>query len=78
MDQQNLADVLFLAPNQKAASKVSLLLDALYPGEGREVPDPWYGEEEGYHEVFALIRKACEAIIKSRKVRSPEVGTNSK
>jgi len=78
MDQQNLADVLSLAPNQKAASKVSLLLDALYPGEGREVPDPWYGEEEGYHEVFALIRKACEAIIKSRKVRSPEIGTNSK
>ncbi|MFX7025229.1 hypothetical protein ABTI08_20115, partial [Acinetobacter baumannii] len=43
MDQQNLADVLALAPNPDAASKVSLLLDTLYPGENREVPDPWYG-----------------------------------
>ncbi|MGL4360636.1 MAG: low molecular weight protein-tyrosine-phosphatase [Sediminibacterium sp.] len=66
MDQQNLADVLALAPNPDAASKVSLLLDTLYPGENREVPDPWYGEEDGYHEVFALITRACEAFIKSQ------------
>jgi protein-tyrosine phosphatase len=62
----NLADVLALAPNPDAASKVSLLLDTLYPGESREVPDPWYGEEDGYHEVFALITRACEAFIKSQ------------
>lgn len=65
MDQQNLAEVLSLAPNPDAASKVSLLLDTLYPGENREVPDPWYGKEDGYHEVFELITKGCEAILNS-------------
>lgn len=72
MDQQNLAEVLALAPDPNAASKVSLLLDALYPGENREVPDPWYGEEDGYHEVLALITRACEAIIKSQCVVDSE------
>lgn len=44
-------------------SKVDLLLNELYPGENREVPDPWYGPEPGYHEVFDLISKACDALI---------------
>ncbi len=44
-------------------SKVSLFLDELYPGEFRNVPDPWYGEEDGYVKVFDLIDKTCEAII---------------
>lgn len=43
--------------------KVDLLLNELYPGENREVPDPWYGPEPGYHEVFDMISEACEAII---------------
>lgn len=43
--------------------KVDLLLNEMYPGENREVPDPWYGPEPGYHEVFDMISKACDAII---------------
>ena len=43
--------------------KVSLFLDELYPGENRNVPDPWYGEEDGYVKVFDLIDKTCDAII---------------
>lgn len=44
--------------------KVDLFLNELYPGQNKEVPDPWYGPEEGYHEVFNIINKACELIIK--------------
>jgi protein-tyrosine phosphatase len=40
--------------------KVSLILDQLYPGENREVPDPWYGTEKDYHIVFEMLEKACE------------------
>ncbi|MEO7444181.1 MAG: low molecular weight protein-tyrosine-phosphatase [Ferruginibacter sp.] len=43
--------------------KISYFLEELYPGEKREVPDPWYGEEPGYHEVYSLLEKACDAII---------------
>src|SRR6476620_7601825 len=42
---------------------VEFFLDSLFPGENRDVPDPWYGTEPGYHEVYSLIDKACDAII---------------
>jgi len=29
-----------------------------------DVPDPWYGTEPGYHEVFEMIEKATEAIVR--------------
>jgi protein-tyrosine phosphatase len=56
-------DMRRIAGQRFDAAKAPLLLDVLYPGQGREVPDPWYGPEPGYHEVFALIDKACTQII---------------
>ena len=44
--------------------KVGLLLNELYAGEDRDVPDPWYGPEKGYHDTFAIIQKACNSIVK--------------
>lgn len=44
-------------------TKVKLLLDELHPGAQMDVPDPWYGEESGYHEVFKMIDAACNAIV---------------
>lgn len=44
---------------------VGLLLNEAYPGENRDIPDPWYGTERGYHKVYNLIEEACEAIIKN-------------
>lgn len=43
--------------------KVSFFLEHSYPGQNKNVPDPWYGDEDGYHEVYDLINKNCEAII---------------
>lgn len=45
--------------------KIFLLLNELYPGENHDVPDPWYGPEPGYHEVYRLIESACDAIIEN-------------
>ena len=50
--------------------KVDLLLNELYAGEHRDVPDPWYGPEQGYHETYAIIHKACKSIVK--KHTNPE------
>jgi protein-tyrosine phosphatase len=36
----------------------------LYPGKNRSVPDPWYGPEAGFHEVYKLIDEACNAILR--------------
>ncbi len=52
-----------IAKKKFKAGKVDLLLNELYPGENRDVPDPWYGDEPGYHMVYDLIEQACDRII---------------
>ncbi|MEO5889644.1 MAG: low molecular weight protein-tyrosine-phosphatase [Ferruginibacter sp.] len=47
---------------------VDLLLNESHPGENRDIPDPWYGTEPGYHKVYDLINEACAAIIENHKV----------
>jgi protein-tyrosine phosphatase len=52
-----------IARKKFQAEKTDLLLNEIYPGKNMDVPDPWYGEEPGYHEVYAMIDQACEKII---------------
>ena len=33
-------------------------------GEEKDVPDPWSGPEIHYHEVFEIIDRNCDSIIK--------------
>lgn len=63
MDSANYNDVRRIAGERWDPAKVDLLLNELYPGENRAVPDPWYGEEDGYHAVYDMIDKACRNII---------------
>ena len=43
--------------------KVTLLLEETHPGQQLDVPDPWYGGENGFHEAWTLIHAACAHII---------------
>lgn len=45
-------------------SKADLLMNEFYPGKNIDVPDPYYGPESGYHEVYKMIDEACDKIIK--------------
>ncbi|WP_240743246.1 low molecular weight protein-tyrosine-phosphatase [Ilyomonas limi] len=63
MDSENYNEIKRISGNLWDPSKVDLLLNELYPGENRNVQDPWYGAEPGYHEVYHLIDKACDNII---------------
>jgi protein-tyrosine phosphatase len=56
-------DVKRIAGNKFDASKVDYFLNELHPGKNEDVPDPWYGNEDGYVKVYQLIDKTCEAII---------------
>lgn len=68
-----LADMKLIAGNRFDSSKVDLLMNELYPGKNMDVLDPWYGPEEGYHEVFKLIEQACDAIV-SKASPNPSKG----
>ena len=54
-----------IAKDKFDAAKAELLMNELYPGENVDVPDPWYGDEDGYIEVYALIEKTCDAILEN-------------
>jgi protein-tyrosine phosphatase len=64
MAEDVLDDIFRIAGKQFDATRAGLLLNELFPGENREVPDPWYGSEAGYHQVFKIMNEACDAIIK--------------
>jgi protein-tyrosine phosphatase len=53
----------WIAGKKFDAGKVDLLMNELHPGRNQDVPDPWYGPEPGYHDVYKMINEACEKII---------------
>lgn len=58
-----LDDMRRIAKTHWNPAKADLLLNELHPGRDLDVPDPWYGPEPGYHDVYRLIETACDAII---------------
>ena len=69
-------DMRQIAGKKFDASKVNLLMNEVYPGQNLDVPDPWYGPEPGYHEVYRMIDLACEEVVKKgpkiQRARGPE------
>jgi protein-tyrosine phosphatase len=63
MDKSNYTNVISKSRNSKDAAKVKLILDEVTL-DINEVPDPYYGNEDGFDNVFHLIDKACEVIAK--------------
>src|SRR6476469_4341598 len=57
-------DIKSIAKNKWDEEKVDLFLNELHPAENRSVPDPWYGTEPGFHEVYQIIDEVCDTIIK--------------
>lgn len=60
MDQSNYADVLALAKNEVEKSKVRLIL-----GNHQEVPDPYYGGEDGFEAVYQMLDEATDQFLQS-------------
>ena len=64
-----MGDVKRIAGKTFDADKVDFFLNVFNEGENQDVPDPWYGEEDGYVKVYDLIDKTCDAIIVKEAVR---------
>lgn len=66
MDRDNVADAQAVAPDAEAAAKLRLLreYDPLAAASGElDVPDPYYGGEDGFEEVLDMIGRACDGLI---------------
>jgi len=66
MDAANAADLRALAPSPEAAAKVRLLrsFDPASAGSDElDVPDPYYGEDNGFDRVLDLVEAACAGLL---------------
>jgi protein-tyrosine phosphatase len=62
MDNSNFRDVQSLARTDADKAKVKLILNELFPGENVDVPDPYYGMENGFDNVYKMLDQTCDAI----------------
>lgn len=61
MDAQNLADLLAMRP-EGAQARLSRLLDHV---GGGDVPDPYYGGDDGFAETFRLVESGARALLQA-------------
>lgn len=62
MDSSNFQNIIKLARNIKDISKVKLILNEISNNILIDVPDPYYGGDLGFENVFHLLNKACNRI----------------
>lgn len=65
MDTSNFAHLISLASNETERNKVRLILNEVNPESCESVPDPYYGGENGFQEVYNMLDKACDKIIEN-------------
>lgn len=63
MDRENYQDILFLDPSGQYEDKVRLMCDFCSRHTTKEVPDPYYGDPEGFNHVIDLLLDACNGLL---------------
>ena len=64
MDKSNYKDVISIARNERDKQKVQLILNEVYTKQNLDVPDPYYGGDNGFENVYRMLDEACEVISK--------------
>lgn len=64
MDNTNYDDVVFLAKSDDHKQKVALILNELFPGDNVDVPDPYYGLQNGFDMVYEMLNEATDLLAK--------------
>tara|TARA_B100000683_G_scaffold73624_1_gene72331 strand:+ start:27405 stop:27833 length:429 start_codon:yes stop_codon:yes gene_type:complete len=57
MDSSNYQNIISLAKDDNDKQKVKMILD------NSNVPDPYYGGDEGFEHVYQLLHEACQKIL---------------
>lgn len=64
MDNSNYQNIIALAENNQQKEKVKLILNESFPDKNLDVPDPYYGGDKGFENVYNMLDNACEIIAK--------------
>ena len=62
MDESNYQNILMLARNSDDEKKVQLILNVIDVDKNASVPDPYYGGNQGFENVYKMLDEACEVI----------------
>ena len=63
MDTNNYAHLISLASSETERNKIRMILNEINPNAYQSVPDPYYGGENGFQDVYNMLDKACDKII---------------
>ena len=66
MDRQNYKNVLALCRSDEQRKKVKMFRDYDPEGSG-DVPDPWYGGDEGFDTVWGIVYRTCVSLLSMLK-----------
>tara|TARA_B110000503_G_scaffold106549_1_gene159148 strand:+ start:170 stop:619 length:450 start_codon:yes stop_codon:yes gene_type:complete len=67
MDTSNYSNTVALTNKIEEINKVEMILNLINPGSNQSVPDPYFGGEDGFENVYRLLDAACDVIIKQIK-----------
>ncbi len=63
MDTSNYSNIISLARNESDKNKVDLILNEVNPNSFQSVPDPYYGGDNGFQDVYDILDEACDRIV---------------
>ncbi len=64
MDKSNYSDLLHLDSEEKYGNKIFMMMQFANKFTEEEVPDPYYGGEQGFEYVLDLLEDACSGLLK--------------
>ena len=65
MDTNNYAHLISLASTETERDKIRMILNEINPKAYQSVPDPYYGGENGFQDIYNMLDKACDKIIQN-------------
>lgn len=65
MDSSNYRSLSELAGTQEAKSKIRLMREFDPQADGMDVPDPYYGGQDGFEETFQIVRRSVDGLLEA-------------
>ena len=69
MDTSNYANIISLARTEVDKEKIDVILNELHHNSFQSVPDPYYGGENGFQNIYEMLDEACNKIVENLEKR---------
>ena len=63
MDEDNYKNVLSMAPPKNFSAEIKKFCNFINAPSKTEIPDPYYGGDQGFEEVLDLLEEGCSSLI---------------